>query len=61
MKLYKDTAYMTVGEAISLIAKMQPGLYPEARVIAYDRGFAVQYRISGPYWPELEFDNDYKR
>ena len=28
--------------------------YPESRVVEYGLGFAVQYRISGPYYPELE-------
>ena len=28
--------------------------FPTARVVPYDRGFAVQYYISGPYYPELE-------
>ena len=27
---------------------------PGSRVVEYQRGYAVQYRISGPYYPELQ-------
>jgi hypothetical protein len=28
--------------------------YPEARIVQYLPGYAVQYRKGGPYFPELE-------
>jgi len=28
--------------------------YPQARIVDYTRGYAVQYYHSGPYYPELE-------
>ena len=28
--------------------------HPGVRAVPYDLGWAVQYRISGPYYPELE-------
>lgn len=33
------------------------GIAPECRVVAYTRGYAIQERISGPYWymPEGKF------
>lgn len=33
------------------------GIAPECRVVSFERGFAIQKRISGPYWfmPESKF------
>lgn len=27
--------------------------YPDARIVSYERGLAIQYHKSGPYYPEL--------
>jgi len=29
----------------------------EPRVVEYERGYAVQYRISGPYYPQDPYSN----
>jgi hypothetical protein len=67
VKLHKGIAYFTERESARVICaeiigrKAHPldigTQYPQARVVEYDRGFAVQYRLSGPYYPELETEN----
>ena len=48
-RIVKGTAYFeTFSEARSIAAKVG------GRVVEYERGFAVQYRVSGPYYPENE-------
>ena len=53
MKISKGIYYYDYQTA-KVVAEKLKHLYPEARVVEYELGFAVQYRISGPYYPELE-------
>jgi len=51
----RNVAYFkTFSEARSIAAKVG------GRVVEYGRGFAVQYRKSGPYYPELEGSTENK-
>jgi hypothetical protein len=27
--------------------------FPDARIVGYQKGWAIQYYVSGPYWPEI--------
>ena len=48
-RIVKGIAYFeTFSEARSIAAKVG------GRVVEYERGFAVQYRVSGPYYPGNE-------
>jgi hypothetical protein len=53
MKMRKGVAYLPFKEARAILDGVL-ARHPEARTVAYTRGYAVQYRVSGPYWPELE-------
>lgn len=53
-KIHKGVAYFHTWMDAWQIRKKLKAQYPEANVVAYTRGYAVQYRISGPYYPELE-------
>lgn len=46
----KGIAYFQSFEQAREISKRLPG----SRVVVYQLGYAIQYRISGPYFPELE-------
>ena len=53
-KLKKSVmCYEDINNAIERMHLLKPE-YPEARVVCYTPGYAVQYRISGPYYPQLE-------
>jgi len=54
MKIKKSVYYYEDRKIAEKIVRDLRVNYPEARVVEYDLGFAVQYRISGPYFPELE-------
>jgi len=43
--------YSTCAEALEVRDTLTPE-YPDARVVEYDLGWAVQYDFSGPYYPE---------
>ena len=47
MKMHKGIAYFRHYKSACKIADFVGG-----RVVEYLRGYAVQYRISGPYFPE---------
>lgn len=56
MRLLKGVAYFSKqGDAEEVLKTLLPG-YPEARIVEYQRGFAVQYRKSGAYYPEKELE-----
>lgn len=56
MKIRKGVYYYKRYEtALALVNELQ-NEYPDSRVVHYELGYAVQYRISGPYYPELEND-----
>ena len=46
--LHKGIAYFTRFEDAKDMASVIPG----SRIVRYGRGYAIQYRISGPYWPQ---------
>ena len=48
-KLHKGVAYFPTHSDAALVAASFGG-----RVVEYTRGFAAQYEVSGPYWPERE-------
>jgi hypothetical protein len=52
--VYKNVAYFPDQESADALVGRLVAKHPDARTVAYTRGFAVQYRISGPYYPELE-------
>lgn len=54
MRMHKGVAYFDTWQAAAEIRGQVKALHPSARVVPYIRGYAVQYRISGPYFPELE-------
>ena len=52
---HRETARVVSCELLGRKAADSVGtLYPEARIVSYGLGYAVQYRRSGPYYPELE-------
>ena len=52
-KTYKNVRYyVTYTAARSVAASLRRNGYPMARVVEYIRGHAIQYRISGAYYPE---------
>ena len=54
-KLHKGVAYFPSYESARTVLKKR--LSGNGRLVAYDRGWAIQYWISGPYYPEHEFAN----
>ncbi len=52
-KMHKGTAYFPSYAAARTVRDAR--LYPAARIIEYEIGYAIQYWISGPYYPEHEF------
>jgi hypothetical protein len=51
VKYLKGIAYFqNLHDALSIMH----ALTPTARVVPYLEGYAIQYRTSGPYYPELE-------
>lgn len=54
VKVHRGVAYFaTYGRAEECRGRVSVS-NPEARIVLYELGYAVQYRISGPYYPELE-------
>ena len=45
------TYFPTYALAVEVCGRVRE-YYPEARVVRYARGWAVQYYKSGPYYPE---------
>ena len=55
VKRHKNTDYFrNYSMAAEIRDQLQDGEWPNARVVEYQRGFAVQYYLSGPYYPERE-------
>jgi hypothetical protein len=51
----KGIAYFeNLHDALSIMR----ALPPTARVATYELGYAIQYRISGPYFPQLEDEEE---
>jgi hypothetical protein len=57
MKIRTGIYYYKRYETAQELVKELKEEYPDARVVYYELGYAVQYRISGPYFPELENEN----
>lgn len=53
MNQHKGVNYYVTYDGARVIRDRLP---PGARIVEYTRGWAVQYRISGPYYPEEERD-----
>ena len=54
-RMYKGTAYFpSYAAAHTILEKRIKPHYPSPRIVEYDRGYAVQYYCSGPYYPERE-------
>ena len=52
-KTYRKVRYYMHYTAARLVAEsLQRNGHPMARVVEYTRGHAIQYRISGTYYPE---------
>ena len=51
VKYHKGIAYFQNFSDANEVAKRLGG---ESRVVSYQLGYAVQYRKSGPYFPEME-------
>lgn len=50
-KIHKGITYFPSYEAARTIRDRD---VPKGRLIGYERGWAIQYWISGPYYPEHE-------
>lgn len=50
-KIHKGTAYFPSYAAAHTVMRHR---VPTGRIVEYDRGYAIQYWISGPYYPEHE-------
>ena len=50
----KGVEYFKTYNAANVICRNLIATYPEARVVYYGLGHAVQYELSGAYYPEKE-------
>jgi hypothetical protein len=55
VKYRKGIAYFQTFEEAQAVSKQIDG----SRVVGYELGWAVQYRVSGPYFPEYDPENPY--
>ena len=53
-KIYKGIAYFPDFHDARDTAQREVKGHPAWRIVPYDRGWAIQYRPSGPYYPELQ-------
>ena len=44
--------YPTYADALNVLRDSVEKEYPEARIVRYEKGYAVQYYKSGPYFPD---------
>lgn len=54
MNMHKGIAYFDTFEEARAVAAEKLKGYPSWRIIRYQLGWAIQYRVMGPYYPELE-------
>jgi len=53
-KLHKGIAYFDDFYEARDVGGAEIKGHPAWRVVRYERGWAIQYNISGPYYPELQ-------
>ena len=51
---HKGIAYYAKVQNALIVLQSVQRKHPHARVVSYGRGWAVQYRRSGSYYPEAE-------
>lgn len=54
MKLHKGIGYFQEYTWAQTKQDELKGIWPDVRIVSYQRGYAVQYYISGPYYPQCE-------